>query len=139
MTLDANKALVRRHFDEIWNQQRLDVAAELVDPSYSSHFPLPGQPAGIAGFIYAVEMLHTSFPDLIISVEDLIAEDDKVVARLTARGTHQAPFRGIAPTGKEVSWTGIRIFRIADGKIVEHWANWDDLALLQQLGGRIET
>ncbi|HEX5689461.1 MAG TPA: ester cyclase, partial [Roseiflexaceae bacterium] len=122
-----------------WNQRRLDVAAELVDPAYTSHFPVPGQPPGIDGFRYAVDMLHTSFPDLSITVEDLIAEGDKVVARLRAQGTHQAPFRGIAATGREVSWTGIRIFRLANGKIVEHWANWDDLSLVQQLGARIEV
>jgi steroid delta-isomerase-like uncharacterized protein len=139
MSSETNKALVRRHFDEIWNQYRLDVADQLVDPSYTTHFPVPGQPPGIAGFRFAVEMLHTSFPDLTITVEDLIAEGDKVVARLRAQGTHRAPFRGIAPTGRVVSWTGIRIFRIADRKIVEHWANWDDLSLLQQLGARIET
>ena len=94
-------------------------------------------PPGIAGFIYAIEMLHASFPDLIITVEDLFAEGDRVVARLTARGTHQGLFRGIAPTGRAVSWTGMRIFRIANGKIAEHWANWDDLSLLKQLG-RVE-
>ena len=66
-----------------------------------------------------------------------IAEGDKVVARLTARGTHQGLFRGIPPTGRVVTWTGIRIFRIAEGKIVEHWANWDDLSLLKQLGGSV--
>jgi steroid delta-isomerase-like uncharacterized protein len=138
INLDANKAIVRRHFDEIWNQRRLDIAEQIVDPAYLSHFPLPGQPAGIAGFRYAVEMLQSSFPDLVMTIEELIAEGDKVVARMTARGTHQGVFHGIAPTGRAVSWAGIRIFRIADGKIVEHWANWDDLSLLQQLGGRIE-
>src|SRR5689334_13085281 len=131
MELDANKAIIRRHFEEIWNGRRLDVAEQIVDPAYFSHFPLPGQPAGIAGFRYAVEMLQSSFPDLTITIEDLIAEGDQVVARLTARGTHQGPFRGIAPTGRAVSWRGIRIFRIAGGKIVEHWANWDDLSLLE--------
>lgn len=134
MSLETNTALIRRHFDEIWNQRRLDLADELVDPAYHSHFPLPGQPSGIAGFTYAVQLLHTSFPDLTITVEDLIAQGDKVVARLTARGTHLGTFRSIPPTGQVVQWTGIRIFRIADGKIVEHWANWDDLSLLHQLG-----
>jgi len=132
--LSQMKAIIHRHFAEIWNQRRLDVADELVAPTYESHFPLPGQPAGIAGFKYAVQALHTSFPDLTITVEDVIAEGDTVAARLTARGTHLAAFRGIPPTGRTVQWTGIRIFRIADGKIVEHWANWDDLGLLQQLG-----
>jgi len=135
MTPEANKALIRRHFAEIWNQRRLDIADELVDEAYLSHFPVPGQPPGIAGFTYAVQMLHQSFPDLVITVEDLIAEGDKVAARLTARGTHRGAFRGIAPTGRAVTWAGIRIFRIANGKIAEHWANWDDLSLLQQLQG----
>jgi steroid delta-isomerase-like uncharacterized protein len=135
MTPEANKALIRRHFAEIWNQRRLDTADELVDPAYLSYFPVPGQPSGIAGFKYAVQMLHQGFPDLVITVEDLIAEGDKVAARLTARGTHQGAFRGIPPTGREVIWTGIRVFRIANGKIAEHWANWDDLSLIQQLQG----
>ena len=133
------KAIIHRHFAEIWNQRRLDVADELVAPTYESHFPLPGQPAGIAGFKYAVQALRASFPDLTITIEDLIAEDDKVVARLTARGTHQGAFRGIAPTGRGVAWSGIRIFRIAEGKIAEHWANWDDLSLLQQLSSTDDT
>ena len=90
-------------------------------------------PPGIAGFKYAVQALQTAFPDLTMTVHDLIAEGDKVVARLTARGTHQGSFRGIAPTGRVVEWTGIRIFRIAEGKIAEHWANWDDLSLVQLL------
>jgi steroid delta-isomerase-like uncharacterized protein len=98
---------------------------------------LESAPPGIAGFIYAVQLLHASFPDLRITVDDLIAEGDKVVARLTARGTHQGTFRAIPPTGQFVQWSGIRIFRIADGKIVEHWATWDDLSLLRQLGAAI--
>lgn len=133
MSTESNKALIRRHFDAIWNQGQLAVADEIVSPAYVSHFPLPGQPPGIAGFKYAVQLLRASFPDLQLTIEDLIAEGDRVVARLTARGTHRAAFRGIPPTGREVVWTGIRIFRIADGKIVEHWANWDDLGLNQQL------
>lgn len=135
MSTESNKELIRRHFDEIWNQRQLHLAADMVSPDYDSHFPVPGQPPGMAGFTYAIRSLHASFPDLTITIHDLIAEDDKVVARLTAHGTHQGDFRGIAPTGRTVQWAGIRIFRLADGKIVEHWANWDDLSLLQQLNG----
>ena len=138
MSTTSNKELIRRHFDEIWNQRQLHLAAELVSPNYYSHFPVPGQPPGIAGFTYAVQSLHTSFPDLVITLDDLIAENDKVVARLTARGTHQGDFRGISPTGRTVQWTGIRIFRLAAGKIVEHWANWNDLSLLRQLSDPLE-
>ncbi len=135
MSTEENKALVRRHFAAIWNQRQLDVADELVAPDYHSHFPVPGQPPGIAGVKYALQAFYTGFPDLTMTVDDLIAEGDKVVARLTARGTHQGPFRGIPATGRVIEWTGIRIFRIAEGKIAEHWANWDDLSLVQQLGG----
>jgi predicted ester cyclase len=80
-------------------------------------------------------LLHSAFPDLQIEIEDLIAEGDKVVGRVTARGTHQGAFMGIAPTGKPVSFNAIDVVRIAGGKIVERWSQADNLALLQQLGG----
>lgn len=133
MSIEENKAIVRRHFEEIWNQKRFDLADELVATDYLSHLPLPGQPAGIEGFKYAVQMLLTAFPDLQHTIEDMIAEDDKVVSRLRVKGTHQAPFRGILPTGRIVTWTGIRILRLREGKICENWANWDDLELMRQL------
>ena len=79
-------------------------------------------------------MYLTAFPDLHFTVEDLIAEGDKVVARLTVRGTQQGAFMGIPPTGKHVTVTGIDINRLAGGKSVEHWLNMDTLGLLQQLG-----
>ncbi len=133
MSVEENKAIVRRHFEEIWNQKQLEVADELVAIDYLSHFSLPGQPVGIEGFKYAARMLLAAFPDLHHTIEDMIAEDDKVVSRLTARGTHLAPFRGIPATGRVVTWTGIRILRIRDSEICENWANWDDLELMRQL------
>lgn len=78
-------------------------------------------------------MLLGAFPDLQHTIEDMIAEDDKVVSRLRVKGTHQATFRGISPTGRIVTWTGIRILRLREGKICENWANWDDLELMRQL------
>jgi hypothetical protein len=78
--------------------------------------------------------LHAAFPDLHIDVEDMIAEGDKVVARVTASGTHQGEFMGIAPTGNRVEFSAIDIARIAEGKIVEHWSNSDQLGMMQQLG-----
>ena len=79
-------------------------------------------------------MYLSAFPDLHITVEDMIAEGDKIVARLTMRGTHQGAFLGIPPTGKQVTGTAIDINRITGGKSVEHWNNSDTLGLLQQLG-----
>ncbi len=75
-----------------------------------------------------------AFPDAKATVEELLADGDKVVARVSIRGTHQGAFRGIAPTGKPIALLGINIFRIANGKIVEHWAVRDDLSFLQQVG-----
>jgi steroid delta-isomerase-like uncharacterized protein len=134
MTIEDNKTLIRRHFEEIWNQYRLDVVEEIVSPDYDSHYPIPGQPEGIAGFIYAVRTIRDAFPDMVITIEDMIAEGDKVVTRLTARGTHLGSLGDIAPTGRQATWTGMRMFRIVDGKIAEHWANWDDVSLGRQLG-----
>ncbi len=78
--------------------------------------------------------LHSAFPDVHMDVEDMIAEGDKVVARVSVSGTHQGEFMGIDPTGNRVTITGIDILRIVDGKVVEHWGNFDDLGMLQQLG-----
>jgi uncharacterized protein YhfF/predicted ester cyclase len=118
---ERNKDLVARLVDEVWNAGDLRRLPELWDgPSrdqaYSMHKTLTG-----------------AFPDLRIDIQDLIAEGDKVVARMTFHGTHRGPFRGIAATGRQVRFTAIRVYRIADGKIVETWANQDALGLLGQL------
>jgi len=81
-----------------------------------------------------MSMLLTTFPDLHVSIEDVIGEGDRVVVRFTLRGTHQGELMGIAPTGKQVAMTGISIIRVANGKFLEEWANTDWLGLLQQLG-----
>jgi predicted ester cyclase len=118
MSTEENKALVRR-WNEAFNKQNLAAMEEL----YAD-----------AGAIQRHTALWTAFPDLHYTVEDLIADGDKVVVRGTLRGTHQGDFMGIPPTGKQVSLTGITIDRIKDGKFVEGWANADMLGLLQQLG-----
>lgn len=118
---ERNKRLVTRLIDEVWNARDLGKLPELWsgparDEAYSQHKILTG-----------------AFPDLRIDIEDLIAEADRVVARLSLRGTHRGPFRGIAPTGRGVHFTAIRVYRIAGGTIVESWANQDALGLLGQL------
>jgi uncharacterized protein YhfF len=120
-TAEHNKDLVARLIDEVWNAGDLSRLPELWDgPSRDEAYSLH-------------KILTGAFPDLRIDVEDLIAEGDKVVARMTFHGTHLGPFRGIAPTGRQVRFTAIRVYRIADGKIVESWANQDALGLLSQL------
>jgi len=129
-----NKTIMRRALKEVVNKGNLDLIDELVSPDFVDHTPFPGLPPGREGIRQTIGMLREAFPDLQITIEDLIAEGDKVVSRQTLRGTHQGEFMGIPPTGKQVTWTGILIFRIADGKIVDQWIEQDQLGLMQQLG-----
>jgi steroid delta-isomerase-like uncharacterized protein len=133
MAPDENKTRIRRFYDE-FNKRNLAALDDIIAPHAVDHSAPPGQPGGIEGFRQFAGMILTAFPDLHFTVEDMIAEGDKVVARVTIRGTHQGMFLGIPPSGKHVTSTGIEIYRIAGSKVVEHWNNYDDLGLLQQLG-----
>ena len=133
--LAEHKTIVRRFFEEAINQGNMTVVDELIARNYIEHEGPVGQPSGIEGFKQFLAMVATAFPDLQVSIEDLIAEGDKVVARVTVRGTHKGTLMGdIAPTGKHVAWKGIDIFQIAGGQIVGRWNHRDLLGLLQQLG-----
>ena len=134
MSTEVNKASMRRFYDEVFNKKNTAAIDEFIDPHQVDHAAPPGTPGGLEGARQTVTMYLTAFPDLYFTVEDLIAEGDKVVARLTVRGTQQGVFMGIPPTGKHVTVTAIDINRFAGGKSVEHWLNMDTLGLLQQLG-----
>ncbi len=134
MSTEQNKALVRRFYDEVFNKKNLAVIDDFLDPHIIEHSLPPGLPGGIEGSRQFIGMYLTAFPDLHLTAEDMIAEGDKVVSRLTMRGTHRGEFMGIPPTGKQVTITGIQIPRIAGGKITENWINLDALGMLQQLG-----
>jgi predicted ester cyclase len=131
---EANKANIRRFYDEVFNKKNRAAINDFFDPNFVDHAAPPGLPGGIEGAKQTLTMYLTAFPDLHFTVEDLIAEGDKVVARITTRGTQQGAFMGIPPTGKQVTVTAIDINRIVGGKFVEHWLNIDTLGLLQQLG-----
>ena len=133
MSTEDNKALFRR-WCEVISQNRLDRVEEIIAPDEIDHALPPGVPPGLEGVKQIFTLLHTAFPDLQIQIDDLIAEGDQVVGRITARGTHQGEFMGIAPTGKPVSFNAIDVVRIDGGKIVERWSQADMLGLLQQLG-----
>ena len=133
MSTEENKAVVRRYIEE-WNKQNPAGIEELVAPDWVAHGTPPGFSPDLAGLKQAFPAFFTAFPDLHYTVEDLIAEGDKVVARVTLRGTHQGDFMGIPPTGKQVSVTGIGIDRIENDKFVESWGDADTLGFLQQLG-----
>ncbi len=115
---EANKAIIRRFYEEILTKGDLAVADELCAPDYAGHFLPPTVPPGIEGLKQLLTMYRTAFPDLRFTIEDLIAQGDKVVARATTRGTNQGTFLGSAPTGKQVAVTGIDMFRLVDGKVV---------------------
>ena len=134
MSTEANKASMRRFYDEVFNKKNKAAIDEFIDPNQVDHDAPPGTPGGLKGAKQTITMYLTAFPDLHFTVEDLIAEGDKVVARLTVRGTHQGIFMGIPPTGKKATSTAIDINRIVGGKSVEHWLKMDSLGLLQQLG-----
>jgi steroid delta-isomerase-like uncharacterized protein len=124
MSAEENKALVRRHYAEVLSQRNLAVIEELFAPTFVSRLS-DGPSVDLAQFKEAAKMSLAAFPDLHATVEDQVAEADKVVTRWIARGTHQGEFAGIPPTGKSITLTGIHIHRVADGKIVELWEETD--------------
>ncbi len=134
MSAEANKALFRRVVEDIWHQGNLAVVDELFGSDYVYYAPGVPELRGPDGFKQFVTMVRTAFPDLRFTLEDQIAEEEKVVTRWTARGTHRGELMGIPPTGKQATWTGVIISRIANGKIVEEWETEDALGMLQQLG-----
>jgi steroid delta-isomerase-like uncharacterized protein len=135
MSAGENKALVRRYAEEVLNQSNLDLFDEIFAPDFVQYGADPDQVSGVEDLRQFFIMLRSGFPDFQVTIEDLFAaEGDKVVLRFTFRGTHQGAFMGVAPTGKQVTMTGIDIFRIADGKIVELWNEEDVLGMMQQLG-----
>jgi len=131
---EENKALVHRLGEEFWNQWKLDVIDEIFDTDYILHDPVEGEVRGPEGFKQYAYMFRTAFPDVKFTIEDIIAEGDKVAARWTGSGTHKGDLMGIPPTGVQGTLKGMDFFRIAGGKISELWANSDDLGVLQQLG-----
>ena len=134
METDDNKALIRRFYQEI-DAGNIDAMDELVAEDYLDHNPpFPGMPDGREGLKAAFRIFWTATPGR-HEIEDQIAEGDKVVTRLTAYGTHEAELPGPLPaTGAKLRETAVAVHRIEQGRIVEHWSNRDDLALMQQLG-----
>jgi predicted ester cyclase len=135
MTTAANRDLVRLFYEETLNRGNIAAIDAYVAPGAIEHEELaPGIPPGREGVKVFFAMLRAAFPDLHATIDDQIAEGDKVMASLTVRGTHQGEFMGIAPTGRQIAFRTIDIVRVADGQLVEHWGLTDSLALLQQLG-----
>ncbi len=135
VSAEDNKALARRLIEEMFNRGNLEAADELFAPDYVNHDPgSPERIRGPEGIKRYVGVYRTAFPDLQLTIEDQVAEGDKVASRWTGRGTHQGDLMGIAPTGNRATTTGITIDRISGGKVVETWANFDVMGMMQQLG-----
>lgn len=131
------KANVRRFYQEAWNGGRVDVVDELFSDDYIDHDAVT-HTGGMSGRDSAkafVQVFRAAIPDLRCDIEDQIAEDDKVVSRWVATGTHQGELMGVAPTGRSFRVDGISIDRFdRDGRFVEGWGTWDGIALLRQIG-----
>ncbi|HET9992238.1 MAG TPA: ester cyclase [Kofleriaceae bacterium] len=131
---DKNKALVRRFYDEVWNKGHLDVADEVFARDYVRHDPGPPAPPGAEGQKQVAAGMRKAFPDLVYTVDFMIAENDIVAARWTIQGTQTGDMMGAKPTGKKVTFSGVNIFRFDHGKVAELWNHRDDLSMMVQLG-----
>ncbi len=130
-----NKAVVRRFIEEIWNKRNMAVIDEIFAPNYVNHDPSsPDFGRGPESVRRLTSFYLSAFPDTRFTIDDQISEGDRVLTRWTARGTHQGDLRGIAPTGRKVTVTGMTVSRVSNGKIIEDYENWDALGLMQQLG-----
>lgn len=137
--LESHKAVVWRAIVTLWHQGQFTVLDEVMAPTLVYHTSHTGdngsrEVRGLDGVRRVVSAWRSAFPDLHFTLEDLLVDGDKVVARWTFRGTHQGVFKGQAPTGKRVTFTGMTISRLAQGKIVEQWTEEDGVSLYQQLG-----
>ncbi|MDP2675254.1 MAG: ester cyclase [Dehalococcoidia bacterium] len=131
---EENEAVVRRAFEEVARGDMTTVD-EIIAPEFVRH-DLAGGPetAGPEGVKRLITGLRAAFPDLQTTIEDIFSDGEKVVVRFTARGTQSGPFMGIAPTGREATWSGVNIYRVSGGRIRETWQLADGLGLLRQLG-----
>lgn len=130
MSIEDNKALARRGFEEVFNKKNVAVLDELTVADFTFH-SASRTIQGREAFKQFLTMFLTAFPDLSLTIEDLIGEGDCVSIRYTYRGTHQATFMGMAPTGKTITVTGLEFLHFANGKVIEEWINED---FLEQLG-----
>ena len=134
MAAEENRAMIRRFIEEIFNQRNIAALDQYLAADYVDHAVPPGVPPTREGFKGFISGFLAALPDFHYTIEDVIADGDKVVVRLTAQGTQTGEFGGIPATGKHATWTEMHIGRIAGGAIAEHWGEIDNLGMLQQLG-----
>ena len=128
-----DKAVVRR-FYEVFRAGDMSILEEVLSSNFVDHNPFAGLPPGPEGLRQVIGTLRAAFPDSGISVEDMLAEGDKVAVRAEMTGTHRGEFMGIPATGNKIAVTGISIYKVAGGKITDHWEQMDAMGMMQQLG-----
>lgn len=134
MATEQNKEIVRRYLLDVWGKWDFEAEKEVVARNLVDHNAVPDLPPGREGHHQFLVICQRAFPQFDVTIDELIAEGNKVAYQWTARGTHEGEFMGIPPTGKEVTITGSDIVRIEDGKIAEAWHIEDNLGLMQQMG-----
>jgi predicted ester cyclase len=133
MTIEDNKAVVRRFIEEVFVQASPEAADELAAPDFTPH-SWPGVKPGIENLKQGQQRVSAGLADISMKIEDMIAEGDRVAVRLTAHARQEGEFMGLPPSGREYTISETHIFRVTDGKVAEHWLNADMLGLMQQLG-----
>jgi len=132
--LEGNKALVRRFSNEFKNKANHGIVDELFTENFQHHFKDPRLPKGRAGMKILGQSVVHAFPDVHANIQELIAEDDRVVERTEAAGTHKGDFNGVPPSGRPVKWSELHVYRIENGKIAELWSEIDFLGIMMQIG-----
>jgi steroid delta-isomerase-like uncharacterized protein len=131
----ANEAVVRRFVDEVLNAHNAAAADDVLAPDHILNYMLLPEPmVGAKAWEQSVQNYFTAFPDMKVTIDDFVSQGDKVAARWTATATHTGPLMGIPPTGRQVTWIGMGVYRIVDGKIAEQWGIDDALGLMQRIG-----
>jgi predicted ester cyclase len=133
-SLEENKALVRRFSNEFKNKANHGIVDQLMTPNFQHHFKDPRLPKGREGMKILGRGVVSAFPDVHATIQDIIAEGDKVVERTIAHGTHKGEFNGVPPTGRPVTWSELHLYRIENGKIAELWSEIDFLGMMTQIG-----
>ena len=136
MSTEKNKKIARRDIEEIWNDGKVEAADAIINEDFLFHGPIR-EVDGIEAFKQFVTAIHTTFPDINFTIEDLAAEEDKVAFRWTMIGTHNNEFMGIAATGKQFTVKGATFARLSNEKMSEAWLYWDRLKMVEQLGATL--
>jgi predicted ester cyclase len=133
MTPQDNKTVYRRFIQEVFNEAKFDNLSDLLAPNYQIRDAPPGTPPGAEGVKQVVTMFHAGFPDMEITLDEVVVEGDTVASRSTLRGTHRGEIFGLKPTGRPVAMTTLTLVHIVDGKLTESWVKNDTMSLMHQL------